>query len=183
MKTFNRFLLTVSLICITATSFGQEAQKSFFGWNKTLGIGVGYTNVYKGFNSQHEGIAAPKDLIHFDLTVYGIYAGIDFMVKDTGYDVLGYSEKLDTWALKFGPSFRVGNANKWRCVLTPYIGFMSYSLFDSSGNAIGARDDYGTKETQFLVGGRLSAVYDWYYLGFHYSNRELGVSIGIEFNL
>lgn len=157
--------------------------QSFIRWNKAIGIGVGYSKLYNDFSTQYEGISAPSDLIHFDLTLYGIYAGMDVMVKDTGYDVYGYSEKLSTWALKFGPSLKLGKGNKWRYTITPYAGVTFYSLFDGSNNDIGARDEYGTKESKFIGGCKLAAIYDWYYFSLHGSNREVGFSIGIEFEL
>lgn len=177
-----RILLLSALICITSIVSVTNAQ-SFIRWNKAIGIGVGYTKLYKDFSNQYEGISAPSDLIHFDFTLYGIYAGMDVMVKDTGYEVYGYNEKLSTWALKFGPSFRFGKTIKWRYTATPYAGVAFYSLFDGSKNNIGARDEYGTKESKFIGGCKLAAIYDWYYLSLHLSNRECGVSVGIEFEL
>lgn len=175
----NKFLLAILCTFTTMALYGQGS----FGWNKAHGLGIGYSKIFQGFDTQYEGIVPPQDLIHFDLTIFGVYAGIDFMVKDTGYDVYGYSEKLDTWAFKIGPSFKYSNSNKWRFIFTPYAGLMFYSLFDGSNNSIGARDDYGTKETKFLGGGRISVVYDWYYLGIHCSNKEYGITLGIEFDL
>lgn len=89
------------------------------------------------------------------------------MPKGTGYGVYGYSEKLSTCALKFGPSVKVGISNKWRYTMAPYAGVVFYTLSDSSENDIGARDEYGTKESKFIGGVRLSAIYDWYYLSAH----------------
>ena len=177
-----RIVLLPVLLVITSVTFIANAQ-SFIRWNNALGIGVGYTKLYKDFATQYEGVSAPSDLVHFDLMLYGIYAGIDCMVKDTGYDVYGFSEKLSTWALKFGPSLKVGNGKKWRCTITPYAGVAFYSLSDGSNNDIGARDEYGSKESKFIGGCKLSTIYDWYYFSLHGSNREVGFSIGIEFEL
>lgn len=177
-----RFATLSTFILIIGIGSVANAQ-SFINWNKATGIGLGYSKLYKDFSTQYEGISAPSDLIHFDLMLYGFYAGIDVMVKDTGYDVYGYNEKLSTWALKFGPSFRIGNFNKWRYTVTPYAGVAFYSLFDGSNNDIGSRDEYGTKESKFIGGCKLSAIYDWYYFSLHGSNREVGFSIGIEFEL
>ena len=157
--------------------------QSFIKWNNAVGIGVGYTNLYKDFSSQYEGISAPSNLIHFDITLHGVYIGFDGIRKSTGYDVYGYSEKLSTYALKLGPSLRVEKFNKWKYIINPYAGVVFYTLSDSSENSIGARDEYGIKESKFIGGCRLSAIYDWYYLSAHLSNKEFGFSIGIEFEM
>ena len=154
--------LTLLAIVLSSVTYAQNSSKSIISWNKAIGLGIGYTKMYKDFDTQYEGISAPQDLIHFDLTLYGVYVGIDFMVKDTGYDVFGYSEKLSTWALKFGPSFRVGRGQKVRQTVTPYAGVAFYSLFDSSNNDIGARDEYGNKESKFVFGCKIAAICDWY---------------------
>ena len=177
-----RIVLFSVLLVITSFTFMSNAQ-SFIKWNNAVGVGVGYTKLYKDFSEQYEGVSAPSDLIHFDLMLYGIYAGIDCMVKDTGYDVYGFSEKLSTWALKFGPSLKIGNSKKWRYTITPYVGVAFYSLSDGSNNDIGARDEYGSKESKFIGGCKLAAIYDWYYFSLHGSNREVGFSVGIEFEL
>ena len=181
-------ILTILLICITCCSsiLGKEKgtnKGSFIKWNNAIGLGIGYTNLYKGFSSQYEGISAPSSLIHFDITLHGVYIGFDGIGKGTGYDVYGYSEKLSTYALKLGPSLRVGKSNKWEYTINPYAGVVFYTLSDSSENDIGARDEYGVKESKFIGGCRLSAIYDWYYLSAHLSNREFGFSIGIEFEM
>jgi len=164
MKRLLLLSIFIAMISIMSISNAQ----SFIKWNKAVGIGVGYTKLYKDFSTQYEGISAPSDLIHFDFTLYGIYAGMDVMVKDTGYDVYGYSEKLSTWVLKFGPSFSIREGCKVRQIITPYAGVAFYSLSDTSNNDIGARDEYGTKESKFVFGCKLAAIYDWYYLGVHF---------------
>ena len=180
MKRIIPFSILIFTISATSMSYSQ----SFIKWNKAIGIGAGYTKLHKDFSNQYEGVSAPSDLIHFDLTLYGCYIGIDAMAKDTGYDIYGYSEKLSTFALKFGPSFRLGKpSNKWRYTITPYAGVTFYSLSDGSNNDIGARDEYGTKESKFIGGCKLAAIYDWYYFSAHLSNRECGISVGIEFEL
>lgn len=113
---------TLLAVVISNITYAQTSFKSVVGWNKALGVGIGYTKMYKEFDTQYGGISAPQDLIHFDLTLYGVYAGVDFMVKDTGYDVYGYNEKLSTCILKFGPSFRIGREYKVRQTVTPYAG-------------------------------------------------------------
>lgn len=176
-------IFTLLAVVISNITYAQTSFKSVLGWNKALGVGIGYTKMYKEFDTQYGGISAPQDLIHFDLTLYGVYAGVDFMVKDTGYDVYGYNEKLSTCILKFGPSFRIGREYKVRQTVTPYAGVAFYSLFDSSNNDIGARDEYGNKESKFVFGCKIAAICDWYYLSAHFSNRECGLSVGIEFIL
>lgn len=105
------------------------------------------------------------------------------MVKKTGYDVYGYNEMVNTYALKFGLSLRLGNSNKWKYTITPYTGIAFYTLSDTSNNNIEARDEYGTKESKFIGRCKITAIYDWYYFSFHASNREVGLSVGLEFEL
>lgn len=86
MKKFIVFTLLV--VAISNVTFAQNSSKSFIRWNKAVGIGVGYTNMFQEFTTQYEGISAPQDLIHFDFTIYGAYIGFDARIKNTGYDVL-----------------------------------------------------------------------------------------------
>ena len=176
-------IFTLLAIVLSSVTYAQNSSKSFIRWNKAVGIGVGYTNMFQEFTTQYEGISAPQDLIHFDFTIYGAYIGVDARVKNTGYDVFGYDEQLGTWAIEVGPSFRIGRFENWRCIFTPYVGATFYTLSDTSNNSIGARDEYGAKETKFLGGYRIAAAYDWYYISFHFSTRELGFSVGIDFEL
>ncbi|MBO5251686.1 MAG: hypothetical protein J6B31_06805 [Bacteroidaceae bacterium] len=150
------------------------------GWNTTLGISAGYSKMYAPFNSEYYGINAPVDLVNLDLSIYGVYVGMDFMCKNTGYDVYGYNEQITTMGMRFGPSIRVGSYRKWRCVVSPFLGFIGYSVSDTSENSIGARDEYGTKEKHFIGGCKISAVYNYFLLGVHCSNKEWGVSIGVD---
>lgn len=180
----------IVLACLLFLSMGLFAQtektgvvnkKKFpIGWNSTLGISAGYSKMYKPFNSEYYGINAPVDLINLDLSIYGVYVGMDFMCKNTGHDVYGYSEQLTTLGMKFGPSLRIGRYRKWRCVINPFLGFIGYSVSDTSNNSIGARDDYGTKEKHFIGGCKISAVYNYFLVGLHCSNKEWGISVGFD---
>ena len=177
-------LLSVSvmgLIAQTENSLMKDKRKVQIGWNSTLGISAGYSKMFQPFNSEYYGVNAPVDLINMDLSIWGVYVGLDFMCKNTGYEVYGYNEQITTLGMKFGPSIRIGNYRKWRCVISPFLGFIGYSVSDTSNNAIGARDDYGTKETQFLGGCKISAVYKYLIFGIHCSNREWGLSVGVDF--
>ena len=177
-----RITFLSALIFITSITSISNAQ-SVVKWNNAISIGVGYTKLYKEFSKQYEGVSAPSDLVHFDFTLYGIYLGLDAMAKKTGYDVYGYDEKISTYALKLGPSFSLREGPKTRQTITPYAGIAFYTLSDTSENDIGARDSYGVKESKFVFGCKLATTYDWFYLGVHFSNRECGLSAGVEFEL
>lgn len=187
MTTFNSenmkrtILFSIFIFIISATSVSNA--QSFIKWNNAIGIGVGYTKLYKDFSNKYEGVSAPSDLVHFDFTLYGIYLGLDAMAKKTGYDVYGYDEKISTYALKLGPSFSLREGPKTRQTITPYVGVAFYTLSDTSENNIGARDSYGVKESKFVFGCKIATTYDWFYLGVHFSNRECGLSAGVEFEL
>lgn len=176
-------LLSISIVGLFAQTDSTTAIKKNkipIGWNSTIGISAGYSRMFSPFNSDYYGINAPVDLINMDLSIWGVYVGLDFMCKKTGYDVYGYDEQITTLGMKFGPSIRIGNYKKWRCVISPFLGFIGYSISDTSENAIGARDDYGTKEKHFIGGCKISAVYKYFMFGMHCSNKEWGLSIGVD---
>lgn len=177
-----RIVLFSAILVISSVTSISNAQ-SFIKWNNAVSIGVGYTKLYKDFSSKYEGVSAPSDLVHFDFTLYGIYLGLDAMAKKTGYDVYGFDERVSTFALKLGPSFYLREGTKTRQTITPYAGVAFYTLSDTSENNIGARDSYGIKESKFIFGCKLAAIHDWYYIGFHFSNRECGLSVGVELEL
>ena len=175
--------LSVSVMGIVAqidSSSINRKRKTPIGWNSSLGISAGYSRMFQPFRSDYYGINAPTDLINMDLSIWGVYLGMDFMCKNTGYEVFGYNEQITTLGIKLGPSVRIGRYRKWRCVINPFLGFLGYSISDTSNNAIGARDDYGTKESHFIGGCKISAVYNYFIFGVHCSNREWGLSIGVD---
>lgn len=161
------------------TNFAKK-KKIPIGWNSSLGISAGYSRMYQPFSSEYYGINAPVDLINLDLSIYGVYVGMNFMCKDTGHDVYGYDEQITTLGMRFGPSIRIGGYHRWRCVVSPFLGFIGYAISDTSNNSIGARDEYGTKENHFIGGCKISAVYNYFMLGLYCSNKDWGVSIGVD---
>lgn len=180
-------LIAIFLLFIGIEGFAQTDETSIVkkkkipvGWNTTLGISAGYSKMFQPFNSEYYGVNAPVDLINMDLSIYGVYVGMDFMVKNTGHEVYGYNEQITTLGMRFGPSLRIGGYRKWRCVVSPFLGFVGYSVSDTSNNSIGARDDYGTKENHFIGGCKISAVYNILMFGVHCSNKEWGVSVGVD---
>lgn len=170
----------MGLVAQTENTSMKEKRKIPIGWNTSLGISAGYSNMFQSFNSEYYGVNAPADLINMDFSFWGVYVGMDFMRKNTGHDVYGYNEQITTLGLKFGPSIRIGGYRKWRCVVNPFLGFIGYSVSDTSNNAIGARDDYGTKESHFLGGCKISAVYKYFIFGVHCSNKTWGISVGAD---
>ncbi len=180
----------IALLLLTqqsyASGFAADLQNPefSFGWNKAIGICAGYSRIYKNFESDYYAVTPPQNLVCVDANLYGIYMGIAYGVRDTGYSVYGYSEQLSSWNYKIGISFNLNhNYSKWRYTITPYVGKISYSLDDTSNNDIGAREEYGTKESSFLVGCKLAAIYKEFCIGIHCSNKEFGFSLGFEYNL
>lgn len=180
----------IALLLLTqqsyASGFAADLQipEFLFGWNKAVGICAGYSRIYKNFESDYYDVTPPQNLVCVDVNLYGIYMGIAYGVRDTGYSVYGYSEQLSSWNYKIGISFNLNhNYSKWRYTITPYVGKISYSLGDTSNNDIGSREEYGTKESSFLAGCKLAAIYKEFCIGIHCSNKEFGFSLGFEYNL
>lgn len=160
----------------------QNANKgSFIKWNYTsIGVTAGYSNMFNSFEKEYFGHTAPTDLMYFDVNIFGIYIGMQFATKNTGYDVYGYDEKIETLGIQAGPSLRIGSENKWRCIFNPFLGYMEYGVNDTSNNDIGSRDEYGSKEKCFVAGAKVAIAYKWFTLGVHCSNVHVGVSAGID---
>jgi hypothetical protein len=176
MRKYLYLLLFIFIFAVD--SMGQNKQIPI-GWNNSIGLTAGYTKASK-FETKYFDNYAPTNLFELDLSVMGFYIGMEFASKSTGYDVYGYSEKIDVTGYKFGPSFRIGTYDKWRCVISPYLGYIYYSVRDESNNSIGARDEYGTKEEYYLIGCKLSAVYKFWMFGINFSSREFGIHVGID---
>ena len=179
----------LSLIIAVFAVSGSMAQQmenvntkrtSLIGWNGNYGLSVGYSHMHKPFDTMYHGCVAPTNLCQIETFLYGFYVALDYWSKSTGYDVYGYKEGMVTFGMKFGPSVRFGRSSDLKWVVTPFAGFMNYFVKDESNNDIGARDEYGTKEKLFISGCKISAVYKKWMLGIHYSNRDLGVTLGYE---
>ena len=167
-------------VCIAQTECKLPKENNLIGWNGNWGFAVGYSHMHKPFETVYQGCAAPADLYQVETFLYGFYVALDYWSKYTGYDVYGYKEGMVTYGMKFGPSARIGKSTGLKCVITPFAGFMNYLVKDESDNNIGARDEYGTKEKLFIGGCKISAVYKKWILGVHYSNHDLGITVGYE---
>lgn len=182
MKKLLIALLFGTIIC--SPILGQEKSKnkgSLIKWNYTsIGINAGYSHMFKPFEKEYFGHKAPSDLMQFDANIMGIYIGMQFATKNTGYDVYGYDEKIEVLGIQAGPSLRIGSEDKWRCIVNPFLGYMEYGVNDTSNNSIGSRDEYGTKETCFIGGAKIAIAYKCFAFGAFCSNVNFGISAGID---
>lgn len=173
-------ILSLLLVGTTDARQKEKRKKPLFGWNGTLGIGPGYAKQYKTFSSTYYGMHPTAHMFGVDFSLLGVYCAIYGGDYKTGYKVYGYDEKIQTLAWKVGPSFRIGQTDGWRLVLSPYVGQDMYKVRDTSNNAIGARGDYGTHEKYVIYGLKLAVAYKWGSLGGFFSNREGGISLMLD---
>lgn len=178
MKRYFIFLVLI------VSSLSISAQHYSISMNKSFSASIGYSYVY---DTKVNDIDIAKNLMSFDLNIYGLYAGFCYG-KNTlyreymyGYDT--YSENLNTYVLRIGPSFKIGNYNTG-LLLTPYIGVMTNSY---SENYQELYYDYTlcekTYKYSFMYGIKISYHYNLFELGTHISNREFGVTVGFNVDM
>lgn len=148
-------------------------------WNHSLGVGIGYSHVFNALKGDEFVELMPTELFNFDLTIFSFYMGFDFGSKKTGYDVYGFDEKVNTWDLKLGITLNHNLKNEHYFTFTPYVGYMTVDVDDTSHNSIGARTDYDTHQSGFFAGAKLAYCTGSIEYALHGSNREFGISIGI----
>lgn len=171
-----KILVLLSILSINVYAYGPKLE-----WNNSLEGGFGFTHVYKAFGSDWYGTKMPTNLMNVHISVSGIYFSGGMWVKNTGHSVYGYDEQVSTFDFQLGPSWRI----KWdetKLTFTPYVGWLFYTVDDSSNNAIGQRQDYGLKESRFVIGGRIGFAYKHFIISAFGSNQECGVTLGINFD-
>lgn len=190
-----RYFLILLMLISTISVYSQN---SIF--NTNVGVSIGYSHVY---NDKLDSDLTPRDLISFDLNVYGAYIGFAYgeqtLYRDCSYYDC-YSEKLNTYIFRVGPSFRLGNYNA-AFIVTPYIGLYmnSYSedIDEYRYNYSNCYCDYCTRYNyginyclyedtynyELLYGVKASLNINIFEIGAHVSNKEFGISVGISMNM
>lgn len=166
-------------ILLFAFTLNALAQKPHFEWNNSLEGGFGYSHVYQSLGSDSYGTYMPMNLMNVHLSVCGIYFQGAMWIKNTGHSVYGYDEQVSTFDFQLGPSWRL----KWdntKMTFTPFIGWLFYTVDDSSNNAIGQRQDYGLRHGAFEFGGRIGFAYKHFVISAFGSNKTCGASLGIN---
>lgn len=163
----------------------QQTQKNRFSWNKSIEASFGYDHLYSTFSHDSYGHMSPTELMQVDMSIFGIYFGVGYWAKDTGYKVYGFDERISTYIFKLGPSFRYRfSNNQGKIVFTPYFGWGNCTVGDSSNNAIGQRQDYGDVGPTIYMGGiKLSIAYKYLEFGINASNKEAGISFGVNLDM
>lgn len=166
----------------------------FCGLNNTMNFGLGYSYLYNN-DSELE----PKDLVEVDLNFYGVYAAFSY-----GYNTLYsevyhfdkmYTEELNTYCWKVGPSLKIYNLNTNNgLIITPYLGMITHSYSESNTYKTHYCYDYHCYESSysickyedtykhyFIYGVKVSATISIVEFGAHISNKEVGVNVGFCF--
>jgi len=179
-----RYLIIFVALLSFTSAYSQRVEA---GFNTGVGIELGYSNVYNPVNKD---LIEPQHLFTADLTMFGVYFGFGYG-QERIYCDRGccdtYSENLNTYIMRVGPSFRIGN---WRSGLniTPYIGMLlnTYSeeidehyYYDYNYNYTLYEDTY---DCNMIYGVRLTFNYELFSIGGHLSNRDAGISVGIYIN-
>lgn len=186
----NKCFIVTALLAVANVCFAQvdsteqteyvnmEQRKPLLHWNLGLGCSIGFNHIHNRMKGDEFVALAPRNTVEFDFNIAGVYLGFDLMSRKTGYDVYGYDEKVGVFAFKIGPSWRVDLKDKSALHLTPFVGWGNVEVKDTSENSIGARTDYGSHASGFLVGGKLAYVHKGVEYSVHGSNRDVGIGIG-----
>lgn len=189
-----RYLFCFLMLFVSLTSFSQV------GINHNAGISIGYSHIY---DTKIVNQLMPRDLVSVDMNVCGVYLGFAYgertLYSDCSYYEC-YSENLNTYIFRAGPSFRIGGYNV-ALSLTPYIGLYmnSYSEDIDEYNyyyynyCYCANCTYTTSTSyclyehpfnyEFIYGLKAALNINMFEIGAHYSNKEIGVTVGITLNL
>lgn len=160
-----------------------HAEKPVFGWNNAAEGSIGYWKIHSSFGGDSFGTSMPTDLVGLDVNLMGVYFGGGYMVKKTGYEVYGFDERVETFLFKVGPSWRFWwEYDECKLVMAPFLLWGICSVDDESNNTIGQRQDYGPKKNVFGAGLKLTFAYKNFEIGVSGSNRDWGVTVGINFD-
>ena len=178
-----RLLILASLMmACTFSVFGQEDKRPFIQYHAMSAFGMGYSYIYSPFRDAYFGHMPSMGVLYCEANFLGVYLGIGNSNKKTGYNVFGFSEYMKTTVLKLGANFKLGLNTRNEFFITPFIGYVSYSVYDTSQNSIGARDEYGEKDGRALIGAAFRIKAKDFYISLHGSTAELGMTVGMDFS-
>lgn len=178
-----RFVILTSLVLACSCSvLCQEAKNPFIKYHAMSAFGVGYSYIYSPFETTYFGSMPSMGMLYCESNLLGVYLGIGGSSKRTGYNVLGYDEYLKTMAFKFGANFKLALNTHNEFIVTPYIGYVTYSVYDTSHNSIGARDEYGEKERRGLIGAAFKMKAKEFFISIHCSTIDFGMTVGMDFS-
>ena len=174
-----RFTILLAVLLVAAS-----ASANSFGFYKGFGGTFGASYVYRGWHGQFAGQKPPQVLISGDFHAFFLFAGIEALAKNTGYDVYGYNETIVSKHLKFGTALQYcldDSTTPSKFIFCPYVGVISWNIRDSSGNSIGARTNYGDRERFMTVGAKVLFRPRGYpfSFGIDASTRTVGLSVGV----
>lgn len=187
-----KIILTIACLiaCSSASSENIDSEhkaprKIKFGWDKSLEASMGYDNLtsYIGSGHDNNGVYHATGLFDCDLGLYGIYVGIGGATKDTGQNVYGYKETISTFEWHLGPTLRLAFDENNRIVFSPYIGWRNFTVNDTSGNAIGQKQDYGTRDSDTMFGIRVGYVHKFFMISGNVSTKDVGFKVGVSLDL
>ncbi|MBQ7967090.1 MAG: hypothetical protein IJ290_04160 [Bacteroidaceae bacterium] len=178
-----RFLVLTSLMmaCVCFV-FGQEQKQPFIQYHLTSAAGLGFSCMHTPFETQYHGKSPSIGMISCEIDLLGVYLGFGGNSKKTGYNVYGFDEYMNTAMFKVGANLKLGLKTRNEFIVLPYLGFIQYSVYDTSKNDIGARDEYGSKEGHALVGVALKMKAKDFFISMHCSTIEFGLTVGYDFS-
>ena len=178
-------VFVLSLLCMIALSINaQEKKDSYFGWNQSVGISVGYAYDHGIFGSSEiaEGFKMPRtDMLECDLNLYGFFVGMGFDLNARNEAFYPYHKHNTLHSIKFGASLVYGIDRDNRFIFTPYLGYVknknSIEFYEKTvGKYIWGH------ERKFIYGAKVQYAYKLLEVGAFSSNRESGVTIGLNLN-
>ncbi len=175
-------ILAGLMMACTFSGFSQEDKKPFIQYHAMSAFGVGYSYIYSPFETTYFGNLPSVGMLYCESNLLGVYLGIGGSSKKTGYNVLGFDEYMKTMALKFGANLKLGLNTHNEFIVTPYIGYVRYSVYDTSQNSIGARDEYGEKERRGLIGAAFKIKAKEFFISIHCSTVDFGMTVGMDFS-
>lgn len=164
-----------------------------FGLNNGINFGIGYSYLYNNDSN-----IEPKDLVEVDFNLYGVYIGFGYGSNTLYSEVYHYNkmytEELNTYCWKVGPSLKISNWKNNGLVITPYLGMITHSYSESNSYKNHYCYDYycydvshtictyeDTYKHNFIYGVKVSATINIVEFGAHVSNKEVGVNLGLCF--
>lgn len=180
-----KYFILFMLMCCVLTINAQYRRDSYAGWNKSVGLSVGYSMIHSNIEKLSMFDYEPsKNMFEINLNLYGIYCGLDLGSSDHRGDYYDY-DRIHTWGMKFGPSMMFDDYKHTRIIITPYAGFLKTDLSVPRYYSDYYYDYYAGDRTLrskdvFIYGGKLDICIDNFQIGVHGSNMEFGVDVGFN---
>ena len=181
-KLITLFVACTVAMCMSAQDENED--RPYFKWNQSVGISVGYAydcGIF-GSDKMEEGYTMPKtDMLECDLNLYGFFFGMGFDLNPRNDAYYPYHKHNTLHSIKFGASVVAALNKDNRFIITPYAGWIknknSKDYYEDYNHAY-----YWDHERKFIYGCKLQYAYKLIEVGAFSSNRESGLTIGVNLN-